>query len=741
MNNIYKAKWIKQRAAWYEYKKKDSSCAIEFFKNFNLKENIKSAELSITALGVFNAYINGQKVGEDILAPGWTSYKTRLQYMTYDVTELLNETNNLNVEVGVGWRFHNIKENATKEIAANGVALLCSLTVEYENGKKELILSDESWQVRESKTVYNNIYNGETYDFTKVNDKISPVKVFYHPKEILLPLQGEPIREQEVFENPKLIITPKGEKVLDFGQEITGYVEFSANEKRGTKITLKHFEVLDKRGCVYTTNLRTARQKVKVIAPGKPFTYKPSFTFYGFRYVRVEGIENIDPANFKAIAVYSKIKRTSTFECSEQMLNQLYSNILWGQRGNFLDVPTDCPQRDERLGWTGDVLVFCKTAAINFNVQRFFDKWLSDLAADQFSDGGIPSVCPPSKQNTGNSSAGWADVSVFAPWELYLAYGDKEILKKSYPMMKKWVDKMARCAIQNAVGMDKDFVHPWKEKGHFGDWLSLDCKNDEASVGRTDQGLIATAYLARSTEIFVTVGKMFGNDMSYYENLYEDAVGFFRKEYMQNGRMKQDTQTACILALQFGLTDNKKETAKQLAEYVTKDGRLSTGFLGTAYILFALSDNGYANLAYDLLLKKDYPSWLYPISKGATTVWERWNGIHPNGRFANFTMNSFNHYAYGAVFGWMFMNMVGIGTDENAPGYSNIIYAPKPDKRISHVKGSIETAHGVIKSEYSLKDGEWQFNLYVPNGCTAKCVIFDREIPVSQGENIFSIGE
>lgn len=733
MHGIFDAKWIKA-------KKRTEPAAVEFFRDFTLSGKVRTAKLSITALGVFNAYINGEKAGEDVFAPGWTSYKTRLQYMTYDVSHMLSEKNNITVEVGRGWRFHKNKNLATRNIKSDGTALLCALTICYENGKEEVIISDESWRCRKSRIIYNDIYNGEVYDFLQKDRKAMPVIAFHHPKDILIPLEGEPIREQETFSNPKLIITPKGERVLDFGQEITGYVQFSAKERKGKIIELVHFEMLDKNGCVYTANLRGAKQKVKIICDSEAFTYKPSFTFYGFRYICVKGIENINPADFKAISVYSAIRQTSSFECSEPLINKLYNNILWGQRGNFLDVPTDCPQRDERLGWTGDAQVFCKTAAVNFDVKKFFDKWLADLAAEQLEDGSIPHTCPESLRfKPGYSSTGWADAAVIIPWELYLAYGDKEILRKNYSMMKKWVDKMAACAAENALGIDKSFCHPWKTDGHFGDWLSLEFSSDTQCKGKTDHGLIATAYLAYDTDILIKTGKILGFDMSYYQFLYDDTVSFFRSEYMKDGKMKQNTQTACALALHFGLTEDKKATASQLAQNVKEAGHLTTGFIGTAYLLYALSDNGYGNIAYDLLLRREYPSWLYPVLNGATTVWERWNGIHPDGEFASKTMNSFNHYAYGAVFGWMFTNMVGINAVESEPGYSRIQFKPKPDMRIPWVKGALDTSFGTVKSEYKFENGKWNFIFTVPAGCSGECIIENKTVSLAEGENRLSL--
>lgn len=733
MNNIYKAHWIKTP-------KNTGTVVPEFIRDFKLNGTLESAELSITALGVFYAEINGKKVSGDVLAPGWTSYKHRLQYMTYDITDMLAEENNITVSVGRGWRFHKVKQWGTENIAPDGTALLCAVTLNYKDGTNEIIVSDSDWLCRRTKTVYNDIYNGETFDASKKYGKSANAVCFSHPKNILLPLEGTEIREYERF-GAKLIITPKGEKVLDFGQEVTGYIEAVIDEKKGAEINIKHFEVLDRDGNVYTENLRAAKQEVNIICNGKRFTFKPKYTFYGFRYIKIEGIENVDPANFTAIAVYSNMQRTGHFECSDEMLNKFYRNIVWGQRGNFLDVPTDCPQRDERLGWTGDAQVFCRTAAINYNVEKFFDKWLADLASEQYADGGLPNTCPVSQFGTRQSSAAWTDAAVIIPWQMYLAYGNEKNLAKAYPMMKKYVDFMASYCEKNAKGTGKDFVHPWKEGFHYGDWLSLDNENPEEVNGRTDKGLIATAYLAYDLDILIKSGKLFGNDMSYYENLYEDTVRFFRSKYMENGRCRQDTQTAAVLALHFNLTDNKKETALQLAENVEQAGRLTTGFVGTAYLLHALSEAGRDDLAMNLLLKKDYPSWLYPVTMGATTVWERWNGIHPDGHFANKGMNSFNHYAYGSVFDWIFCRLCGINTSENAPGYRHIVFTPAPDKRVGNVKGSIETAYGTVRSEYKLEDGIWKFEFTVPEGCTADAEIKGAKFTLHSGKNTVAVAD
>ena len=734
MDQIYRAKWIKAK----QYHK---VCETEFLASFRAHKAIASASLSITAHGVFVAHLNDARVGCDIFAPGWTAYDKRLQYMTYDVTPLLQTgENSLRVQVGRGWLFHQVKEWAWNGLRADEAALLCALTVTYEDGDAETLLSDESWKTRKGRIVYNDMYNGETLDLFSRRMPLSPAAAVNCPKDMLLPAEGAPVREQERLPGQTLLRTPKGETVIDFGQELTGYVEFTANAPASTKISVRHFEVLDKAGNVYTENLRSAKATYCVIAGKTPQKVKPQHTFYGFRYICVSGMAVEDPAAFTAIVVHSEMKRTGSFSCAHPLLNRFAQNVVWGQKGNFLDVPTDCPQRDERLGWTGDAQIFCRTAAINFDVRDFFRKWLGDLKADQRADGAIPHVCPYpwNRRHDNYASPAWADVAVVVPWELYLAYGDLQELQKQYPLMKQWVDYMIGCCVKKGEKEGKAFAHPWTEGG-FGDWLSLEDISSEAGVGVTDRGLIATAYLAYDLRLLMKAGRLLGAPTDYYEYVYNDAVAFFRAAYMKNGRMLQDTQTAAALALVFGLSDDPAETARQLTENVRRYGRLTTGFVGAGLLLDALTLAGEDTLATDLLLREDYPSWLYPVTMGATTVWERWNGIFPDGRFADKGMNSFNHYAYGSVFAWMMRRLAGLCPAEDVPAYREIRFAPAPDARIPWVKAAIETDRGTVASAYEKTETGWRFRFTVPKGCKATAICFGNTYPLQTGENTIEV--
>ena len=734
MISFLQAIWIKSRA-------NNKDAATDFFKTVDIKKEVKSAYLHITAHGVFEAFINSKRVSEDVLMPGWTSYTKRLRYISYDVTDMLTPgENELKVGVGKGWFFHDVDCWGTDELKYDEAALMCTLEVIYSDGSVDEFPTDNSWQTAKSNIIYNNIYNGETVDLRIKESKKSKAVEISYMRNHLIPFEGVPIREQERLQGVKLIKTPKGETVIDFGQEITGYVEFTAKVPKDTEIIIKHFEVLDKDGNVYTENLRGAKATYTVISDGKPFTVKPSYTFYGFRYIQVIGLKSVKPENFTAIVVHSEMKRTGYFSCANELLNKFAQNVVWGQKGNFLDIPTDCPQRDERLGWTGDAAMFCRTAAINFDVKAFFDKWLNDLEADQLADGSVPHVIPYCNVYwsgpDGYNAAAWSDVAVIAPWEMYVAYGDKKILSDHYKPLKKWVDFMINECRKNGGGKIK---FPWTTGG-YGDWLSLEDLDREEGVGVTDVGYISTAFMINGLKTLIKVDSILGykTDKSY-KTVLENAIKYCRKEYMKDGRMKQETQTAAVLAIIFGITDKPEITMAQLAENVRKHGRITTGFIGTTYLLYALSAAGEDKLATDLLLRTEYPSWLYPVTKGATTVWERWNGIFPDGRFANAGMNSFNHYAYGSVLSWMFRRLAGICPDEDEPGYRKITFSPAPDERIPWVKASVDTVCGEAASYYEKTADGWDFEFTVPAGSKAGAVIFGKKYRLKKGINKISV--
>lgn len=715
-----------ERSEWIKGCEKNLRGGTVYLKNFRCAAKAEKAILEITALGVYEAKLNGERVGDFILAPGWTSYSNRLQVQSYDVTNLLKTENSLEVTVGQGWRAIANKRDGSDFLGYRDTALIAELTLVYADGRTESIVTDSSWTARESKLRCTNIYDGDIYDATFKAGSARHCICVDLEKDMLIPQEGEKIVEQERMPALQVIKTPAGETVIDFGQNMTGYVEFRIKGTPGAQATISHGETLDRDGNFYNANYRSADAQIKFICDGEEHTYKSALTFFGFRYIRLENWpDEIKKENFTAVVVHSDIRRTGYFECSDEAVNKLFKNIIWGQKSNFLDVPTDCPQRDERLGWTGDAQVFVRTASLNFDVERFFKKWLRDLAADQGRDGCVPHVIPNISDDMGGSSA-WSDAAVICPWEIYRTYGDKAVLEEQFDSMKAWIDWM------------RERSENGKRSGgfHFGDWLGLD-STEGSYKGATPADLIATAYYKYSTELFIKAAHALGRDVAKYENIPAEAAKAFRREYMENGRVKNATQTACVLALYFDITDDRAATATQLNELVKRAGHLETGFVGTPYLLHALSDNGYAETAYDLLLRREYPSWLYPISKGATTVWEHWDGIKPDGTMWSTDMNSFNHYAYGAVADWMYGAAAGINSDPDRPGFEHIIFRPVTDRRLDFVKASIDTRRGTVASEWRREYGRIKYIFTVPEGCCASVVIGGEKHEVGAGTHEF----
>ncbi len=706
---MLKANWIKPS---YNMGK---VCPL-FRKDFSVDKPIDSATLRVTARGVYEATINGRRVGDFVMAPGWTSYHNRLQVQTYDVKEMLGEDNTLILELAEGW-FWRLKKPQPK-------AIIAEMHIVYADGSEEYIGTDESWFVAESKLQYCHLYNGIRYDATHVSVFDTQAEIAEdNSQELLIAQQGETVKEQERLSVKEIIITPKGETVLDFGQNMTGYLELTVDASRGDEISFSFGEILDKDGNFYNENYRSAKALYKYTCEEGLQTYKPNLTFYGFRYVRVDSYPNeIKAENFKAVVLHSDMKRTGYIESSDPLLNQLFSNIIWGQKGNFLDIPTDCPQRDERLGWTGDAQVFIKTASYNYNVLKFFGKWLEDVKAEQYENGGVPDFIPSIYPRKPRLSTAWADAVAICPWQCYLTYGDREIIESLFESVRKWVDYITRTTKKPNL---------WIGGDHYADWLELGGKYGKFK-GPTRDDLVASAYYANTVNILIKMGKVLGRDICAYEELYKNIRSAFIEEFRDDFR----TQTEHIMALQFELTDKPQAVADSLAELIHKQGdKIQTGFVGTPYILHVLSRYGYAELAYTLLLRKEYPSWLYPISKGATTIWEHWDGIKPNGDIWPVSMNSYNHYAYGAVGDWMYGVMAGINTVEEAPGFEKIHFAPIPDDRIEWFKAEIDTAYGKVSSYWWHEGGRVHYEINTPVDATA--IIDGKAYNLLPGKHIF----
>jgi alpha-L-rhamnosidase len=502
---------------------------------------------------------------------------------------------------------------------------------------------------------------------------------------------------------------------------MVGWIRFHVAASAGTTIFLRHGEVLDKAGNLYTQNLRSAQQTIRYTAKGEGVeTFEPHFTFQGFRYVAVSGWPG-EPTldNFTGIVVHSDVASTGTFASSNPLLNQLQHNIVWSQKGNFLGIPTDCPQRDERFGWTADAQVFARTASLNYDVADFYTNWLADLALDQFDNGAVPDVIPNvlthDTRKDFAAATGWADAAVIVPWEIYITYGDRRILEQQYDSMKAWVEYMRHEAGDS---------YQWRSGFDFGDWLAFASTNSDYQGATTDKDLIKNAYFAHSADLLQQVAVVLGKKedaVTYLELLAKIKTAFQHEYVTPNGRLSSNTQTAYTLALSFGLLPEsmRKNAAARLAADVRSFGHLTTGFLGTPLLNHVLSDYGYFDEAYMLLNRKEYPSWLYPITKGATTIWERWDGIKPDGTFQDPGMNSFNHYALGAIGDWMYSVVAGIGIDAKHPSYKHIFIQPHPGGGLTSVKSSEHSMYGLVVSNWEIKDGTMTMQVEVPPNTTA----------------------
>ncbi len=730
---------------------------------FTAKGKIASAYAFTTALGLYHCYINGKKVGTDEMTPGWTTYHKRLLYQSYEVTDLLQQgANAIGAHVGAGWYKGLMGFNLTRNLYGKQTAFSAELHITYTNGTKEIIATNPSWKASDSPVLFSEIYDGEVYDATKEqagwhmpafdDSTWRAVNEVVFDTSLLDSQSGTRVTKVEEVKPVELINTPDGDTVIDFGQNLTGWVEFSVQGHVGDTVEVNCFEVLDANGNVYTENLRAAKETLLYHCRGTKHdtsvrnvtgtehweTYRPNFTFQGFRYAKIAQYpQAVKLNNFTAYAVHSDMPRTGYFNTSHPKLNQLQHNILWGLKGNFLDIPTDCPQRDERLGWTGDAQIFCRTATFLMNTHSFFRKWLKDVALDQTPEGGVPHVVPDILEghSKGNwllsqgthSAAAWADVAVIAPWVLYLSYGDKQIIYEQYDSMKGWVDFMHAHA--------NDGI--WNYQLQFGDWVALDAE-EGSHFGATPNELTCAAYYAYSTEIFAKMAQIIGKHDVYqeYHQRHTTIVEAFQRHFFtQSGDMTAQTQTAHILALYFNLVapKHREKIATQLVKLIAKEGgHLVTGFVGTPYICHALSQNGKVKEAYDLLLTEEFPSWLFQVNMGATTIWEHWDGIRPDGTMWSAGMNSFNHYAYGAIGEWLYRVIGGFEVDTQAPGYKHAIIAPTIGGGLSYAKTHLETVYGRLCSHWQVAEGsegakqsEVTLMVEVPVNTTATVILKD----------------
>ncbi|MFJ7996333.1 alpha-L-rhamnosidase [Streptomyces sp. NPDC096310] len=680
------------------------------------RKTVARARLYATALGLYEAHLNGERVGEDRLAPGWTDYGKRVQYQTYDVTALLRSGGNaLGVTVAAGWYAGNIAWFGPHNYGERP-ALLTQLEVTYTDGSTERVVSGTDWRAATGPVTSADLVMGEEYDARLETDGWTrpgfdatgwlPVDTAEGAPAAVVAQIDAPSRVETQLRAQQVTETRPGVFVFDLGQNMVGTVRLTVSGAAGTTVRLRHAEVLNPDGTLYTANLRTARATdTYTLKGGGPETYEPRFTFHGFRYVEVTGVRG----KLSRDAVVGQVIHTSApftmdFRTNVPLLNQLHSNITWGQRGNFLSVPTDTPARDERLGWTGDINVFAPTAAYTMESARFLTKWLTDLRDSQRSDGALTNVAPDiGGENVGAGAAGWGDAGVTVPWALYQAYGDTRVLEESWDSMVAWLDYLKR----HSSGL----LRPAEG---FGDWLNIE---DE-----TPKDVIGTAYFAHSADLVARTAEVLGEDPAPYTTLFGAVRDAFRAAYVSpNGRIKGDTQTAYVLALSMDLLADadRAPAADRLVQLIeAKGGHLSTGFLGTPRLLPVLTDTGHIDVAYRLLLQRTFPSWGYQIDQGATTMWERWDSIRPDGTFQDAGMNSFNHYAYGSVGEWMYAHIAGIAP--GAPGFRKIIVRPRPGGGVTEASGRFDSLHGPVTTRWKAADGGFRLTVTVPANTTAE---------------------
>jgi alpha-L-rhamnosidase len=738
----WKGQWIgakKETLAQKEWENPELMPSAFLRKEFSVSKSIESATLYISALGLYELHFNNQKVGDAYFAPGWTDYNKRVQYQTYDVTDLIKDGENaIGTIVGTGWYAGHVGMLGTC-VYGEQPYVLVQINITYKDGSFEQVVTDQTWKTSNGPILYSDIIKGEYYDARLEMDGWStpgfndsnwqqPLINDSYDGEIVSQLDP-PVRVTKNITPIEVSKSPSRSTIFDMGQNMIGWAKLTVSGDEGTKITLRYAEMLERDGSLYTENLRRAHPVDYYILSGHGVEqYEPHFTYHGFRYVEVicEKPEAILSLSIEGKVVHSDTPETGYFETSNEMVNQLYSNITWGQRGNFLSIPTDCPQRDERLGWTGDAQIFIRTASFNMDVARFFTKYVDDMVDAQLDSGAFTDVVPdggwidfkrrkydkgetilrdvihPIENWLTDGNPGWGDAGVVIPWTMYQVYGDKTVLVKHYDAMSKWIAYLE--------ANSTDYLRP--NDTVYGDWLSIGAD--------TPKEVLSTAYFAYSVKLMAKIANALDRkeDEQKYSNLFENIKVAFNKAYISSdGKINGDTQTVYVLALNMGLVfeEQKQLVASHLVDNIKKnDGHLSTGFLGVGYLLPVLTENGYTDVAYDLLNKDTFPSWLYSVKHGATTIWERWDGWTDHKGFQSAQMNSFNHYSLGSVGEWMYRYVAGIDVDSDIPGYKKIKIQPKPGGGLTYAKGEYQSVHGKIKSEWKIEENEFTLKVSIP---------------------------
>ncbi len=703
--------------------------------------DLVEAVLHISSLGVFEAFINGRPVSGDVLSPGWTSYQWRLRHLSYEVASLLDARSVLGVALGNGWYRGRLGwDDAPGNVYGDRLGLIAQLELSFEDGHRQIITTDNSWRSAPSAVLANDLYDGETIDARLRDDTWkmphfddsgwTPVEDLSFDHSRLVPYACPPVVRHEHLRPVEISTSPSGHTLVDFGQNLTGWTRIRVQGPAGSEIAVRHAEVLD-HGELGTAPLRTAKATDRYILSGNDDAFEPTMTFHGFRYAQVDGWPGaLSPDDIEAVVVHTDLRRIGTFECSNDLLNQLHSNIVWGFRGNALDVPTDCPQRDERLGWTGDLAVFAPTAAYLYDVREWLADWLTDLSVEQrAAKGRVPLVVPDPLtiqghgfMNEGGPYAIWGDACIWVPWALWQAYGDRGVLETQFASMTAHLERIQEKLSPNGL---------WNQGFQFGDWLDPDAPPDQAWAAKANKGVVATACLYRSARTVADVARVLGRpqEAERYDGLASQTWAAFEQHYLlEDGTIKSDAPTVYALAIEFGLLEggDRERAGNRLSDLVRENGyNVSTGFAGTPYILDALTKTGHLDDAYKMLLETSCPSWLYPVTMGATTIWERWDSMRPDGTINPDGMTSFNHYALGAVADWMHRSIGGISP--LAPGYERVLIAPRPGGGISWANSSLETPQGQISVEWSLDGSEVSVKASLPEGVSGMLQLPDRE--------------
>ncbi len=706
-------------------------------KLFTAKKKVARARAYASALGLYQLHINGQRVGNDVFTPGWTEYSKRVQYQTYDVTDLIERgKNGVGIIIGDGWYCGSVGWFGRNHWGPLAHALL-QLRIEYADGTVETVVTDGTWEAGTGPLLTSDLLNGEEYDArlaipgwstTRFDDSDwKPVKTQDLGTVPLLGQHSQPVQEVLELEPKKITQNPTGSYIFDLGQNMVGWARLKVKGPAGTIVRLRFAEMLNPDGTLYTMNLRKAKcTDVYTLRGGRTEVYEPTFSFRGFRYVEVTGYPGKPPRDaITGVVAYSNTPPTGTFECSNPMVNQLQSNIVWGQRGNFLEVPTDCPQRDERAGWMGDAQIFVRTACFNMDVSSFFTKWMDDVVDSQSPEGAFGDVSPRVKP-IGDAAPAWGDAGVIIPWTMYLCYGDTRVIEKHWAAMVKWMDYIA--------AENPSFVRDKRLNNNYGDWLSI--------AAETPKDLLATAYWAYLADLMAKMAHVIGkqDEARQYDELFAKVKSAFNRAFVkEDGKIGDDTQTGYVLALHWDLLPQEKREAAArhlVADIERKGGHLSTGFLGVGYLTPTLTEVGRLDVAYRLLNNRTFPSWGYSIKHGATTIWERWDGWTTDKGFQDPGMNSFNHYSLGSVGEWMYHTVAGIDVDPHKPGYKHIILHPRPGGGLTYAKAAYDSIHGRIVSNWRLRKGKFEWKVAIPANTTATLYI-----PAESEEEITESGE